>query len=192
MEIFILEGTLFWRITMSEDNKMYEIWKNIPGYEGVYQASNCGRIKSLARKADRKNDVQERILKPSVKKSGYCNVTLQVDKCKKTIGIHRLVLKAFIGEVDLQVNHINSNKSDNRLANLEYVTSRQNAEHRDNGDCGASFRRDKKSKPWQSHVYYKGKNLGLGCYDTKEEAIEARIEFLRSKGEEIYFFKVSS
>lgn len=111
---------------------MKEIWKDIPEYEGLYQASNLGRIKSLERFRKGKNGslvtVTERILKPSITRNGYYQACL----CKNSIGkqyrINRLVWIAFNGQIpeNMQVNHINEIKSDNRLENLNLMTPKEN------------------------------------------------------------------
>ena len=100
-----------------------EIWKPIPNYEG-YEVSNYGRVKSL--KLGR-----ELILKPKDDFRGYFNIQLWVKNRKKTFKIHQLVAMAFLGHKPngqiLVVNHINFDKKDNRLENLEVVTQRENA-----------------------------------------------------------------
>ena len=114
-----------------------EVWKDIPGYEGAYQVSNFGRVKSLpklvgARKTWRtcKGYVQqERILKPQDAGWGYLKVTLWKDGTFKQRKIHRLVLEAFCptdGMDVLNVNHKDENKKNNHLDNLSWVTPSEN------------------------------------------------------------------
>jgi len=112
---------------------MKETWKDIPGYEGLYQASNQGRIKSLPREwmtGRHKHKIEhgEIILKPSKDKRGYLRVTLQHNG-RKFYLLHRLVLQAFVGESNLDCNHRNGIKSDNRLENLEWCTKSENQKH---------------------------------------------------------------
>ena len=104
------------------ENTMKEIFKPIPGYEGLYEISNLGRVKSL-------KFSNERILKPCLNNIGYPRVGLLKGGAQKNKFIHRLVLLAFIGESELQVNHINGIKTDNRLENLEYCTASENIRH---------------------------------------------------------------
>lgn len=114
----------------------YEVWKDIPGYEGEYQASTYGRIKSVERKVVSKNwytgepfyrTVPERILKPGrYCKSGHVSVILRRGTSGKPV--HQLIMKTFIGEVPdgMEVLHINGIPTDNRLSNLRYGTRREN------------------------------------------------------------------
>jgi len=99
-----------------------EIWKDIPNYEGMYQVSNLGRVKSL-------KFGKERTLKPGLDGSGYCHIVLCKGGVQKDKYIHRLVLLTFVGESELQVNHKNGVKTDNRLENLEYCTQSENNQH---------------------------------------------------------------
>ena len=104
-----------------------ELWKDIDcGYLGLYQISNQGRVKSFI---DNKGKRREKILKFYCNKKGYLNVTLCKNKIYKKKRIHQLVLLAFKGKSDLQCNHINGIKSDNRLENLEYCTPSENTRH---------------------------------------------------------------
>lgn len=100
-----------------------EIWKDIPEYEGMYQVSNLGRIKSLNYMGQKGN---ESILLQRINEDGYCDVRLSKNDHRKRKLVHRLVLKSFVGFSDLTVNHINEIRSDNRLENLEYMTTREN------------------------------------------------------------------
>lgn len=100
-------------------NVKEEIWKDIPGYEGHYQASNLGRIKSLKYK-------KERILKHEINHHGYPCVCLYLGESKKFCSIHRLVMRAFNGISELDIDHLNNDRSDPMLENLEYVTTSEN------------------------------------------------------------------
>ena len=111
-----------------------EIWKDIKGYEGLYQVSNLGRIKSLERKSKTKGNVEyikkEKVLKERFS-HGYVSVILYKNGTKKNFRVHRLVAKAFlVNPKNLpQINHINFNRSDNRIENLEWVTAKENIQH---------------------------------------------------------------
>lgn len=114
---------------------MEEIWKDIKGYEGLYQISNLGRVKSLARvifEIDGKERVsKEKILQSKRISSGYRAVILYKDGKGKTMYIHRLVAQAFLynGNNYTDVNHKDGNKENNTLANLEWVTRSYNIKH---------------------------------------------------------------
>ena len=112
-----------------------ETWKNIKGYEGLYQVSNMGRVKSLERKIPHwrggERVQKERILKQVVTHNGYLRVGLRVDGKQKMLRVHRLVCEAFHENHDNkpQVNHLNEDKTDNRACNLEWCTRIENCNH---------------------------------------------------------------
>ena len=114
---------------------MQEIWKDIKGYEGLYQVSNLGRIKSLSKFVNNNPKsskfgyyTKERILKTSKSNNGYLIVHLFKNSKQYTIYIHRLVAITFIPNSNnlLQVDHIDGNKQNNRIDNLEWVTPKEN------------------------------------------------------------------
>lgn len=105
---------------------IHEIWKPIAGYEGLYEVSNMGRVKSLPRRG-----TKGKILIPQKSGSGYLQVNLSKAGICKSYFVHCLVWKAFNGEVPagLEVNHISKNKFDNRLENFELMTHKENTEY---------------------------------------------------------------
>lgn len=113
---------------------MEEIWKDIPGYEGLYQASTTGLIRSVGHYTLMKNGRVRYhhgiIRKPMHYKNGYQSVTLSRNGKYKQESVHRLVLITFCGEKDgCEVNHIDENKDNNRLDNLEWVTHKYNCQY---------------------------------------------------------------
>ena len=103
-----------------------EIWKDIEGYEGLYQVSNMGRIKSF-----QYDKIKGKILKPSLCAFDYLKINLRLNNTPKTEKLHRLVAKAFIPnpENKPQINHKDGNKQNNRVDNLEWCTDRENKQH---------------------------------------------------------------
>lgn len=107
-----------------------EIWKNIESFEGIYQVSNYGRIKSLERKIKDSNKTQtikERILKPFSNGRGYLVVHLRKNNKRYVRYVHKLVVESFIGKQEnMDVNHKDFNRKNNYLYNLEYCTRKEN------------------------------------------------------------------
>jgi hypothetical protein len=111
-----------------------EIWKDIEGYEGLYQVSNLGRVKSLERKVNGKwgkMKIKEKILVAVNDKDGYKIVTLCKGGKQKVGKIHRLVAKTFISNPNnfLYINHKDENKSNNNVDNLEWCTAKYNTNY---------------------------------------------------------------
>ena len=158
-----------------------EIYKDIIGFEGSYEISNFGNVKSLK---------SNRILKPQLSGNGYYNVTLSKDGKRTTPTIHSLVAIHFIDTKDLTVNHIDGNKLNNHIDNLEYVSYSDNLKHahkiklrkkihksnikNTSGKVGVIY--DKQRNKWIARLHKKSKALYLGIFNTKEEAIKCREE----------------
>lgn len=119
-----------------------EEWKDIKNYEGLYQVSNLGKVKSLERtKSNGKGlvKIKERILTQNITNWGYYRVALYKNGTRKYYKVHRLVAEAFISNPNNkeQVNHIDGNKLNNNVDNLEWNTRIENMNHtRVNGLCG--------------------------------------------------------
>ncbi len=115
-------------------SNIQEIWKDIIGYEGLYQISNLGRIKSLPRIRNiryRPYMTKERILTPTIGNNGYCYIMFQLNSVPKRYLVHRLFAIHFIPnpENKPQINHKNGIKHDNIPTNLEWCTSAENIRH---------------------------------------------------------------
>ena len=103
-----------------------EQWRPVVGYEGLYEVSDLGRVRTLA-----KYRFPERIMRPQRSPSGYAIVHLTREKRSTSSLIHRLVMEAFVGPrpANKCVNHIDNNRANPAVSNLEYVTAKQNTRH---------------------------------------------------------------
>lgn len=110
---------------------MTEVWKDILQFEGLYQISNLGNVKSLARMVDNRYQIRERILKTYLNKQGYLFVVLCKDGKITNKRINRLVAEAFIPNPfnKAYVNHKNEIKTDNNVENLEWMTPKENSNY---------------------------------------------------------------
>lgn len=101
-----------------------ENWKNIPGYEGIYEISNLGNVRRIKASEGTRAGKQ---VNPWVAKNGYCTIGLSVCSKVKTFTVHRLVYKTFVGDpIGLDVCHNNGIRTDNRLSNLRADTRKGN------------------------------------------------------------------
>jgi hypothetical protein len=170
-----------------------EIWKDIEGYEGYYQVSNNGKVKSLNRTVIRpsyggcKLSVKEKILKDAYA-SGYRNVVLCKNEKQTNRRVHILMAKAFLpNPYNLSdVNHINGIKNDNRLENLEWVSHRENCTHacpkrkKTSKYIGVYY--NKGSKLYISRIQIESKRIYIGKYNTEELAHKAYLQALSFYG----------
>ena len=96
-------------------------WKTVRGYEGRYEVSDTGEVRSLIGNM--------KTLKGAISTKGYRQVALRKEGKTKFKQVHRLVAEAFLGEPNSTVNHINGDKTDNRAKNLEWASHRENIHH---------------------------------------------------------------
>lgn len=149
-----------------------EEWKNIEGYEGLYQISNLGNIKSLVRK----NNLKEFLLKPRLNNIGYLTVYLYKNNKPKNFKVHKLVAKAFLNNYNsnLVIDHIDENKLNNCVTNLQIITQRNNisknklTKQKSSVLTGVCW--NKIANKWQSNITINGKKKHLGLFNTEEEA----------------------
>lgn len=167
---------------------MEEIWKDIEGFEGLYQVSNLGRVKSLSRSVfminyKRSVITNEKILKNNIGNVGYPRVSLFKSGISKQFCVHTLVANAFIPNPEnlSDVNHIDGDRTNSNLNNLERVSRRENATHSilrrgiNGSTLGVTFcKTQNKKNKWKSSIWINGRgHVFLGQFQTKEEASKA-------------------
>ena len=111
-----------------------EIWKDIKGYEGIYKVSNLGIVIRIGGNVKRKEHlmyVPSKIMKPMDNGKGYLRIKLTINSKEKRIMLHRIIAEAFIPNPENKrcVNHIDGNKQNNLLYNLEWCTHSENSQH---------------------------------------------------------------
>ena len=113
------------RLIMATQGNLFEEWKAISNYEGFYEVSSLGRVRSLPRNGTVK---RINILTRQLNKRGYPRIQLSKTGLQKTLLVHRLVAQAFLGPCaeGYEVNHKDFDRANNTLSNLEYLTHQQN------------------------------------------------------------------
>jgi len=149
-----------------------ERWLPIVGYEGLYEVSDLGRVKSLARKGTRGG-----IMKPYLSKKGYCFNSLSKNNIEKIFSIHRLVLEAFFPLEEKEVDHINNIRTDNRLINLRWCSRSENMRKQNKKiGCSSQYKGvcwDKSNKKWTAQCKINNKNKTIGAFNDEVEAAKA-------------------
>ena len=162
-----------------------EEWRPVVGYEGLYEVSSLGRVKSLVRP----RVTVEKVLVPNKLSfnNRYYSVGLTKDKKKKVFSIHRLVCAAFIGQSSLPVNHIDQNRLNNHILNLEYVYPRENTNHHKVGKYlkGVSRSRNK----FKAAIRINGNFTHLGVFDQEIDAHNAYVYAIEGLGQDKYCIK---
>lgn len=173
-------------------SNMKETWLPIKGFEGSYEISSHGRVKSLSRVVRHYSGsdkiTNEKILKPSIcgsrKNNLYVRVVLCVNRNLKTFLIHRLIGEAFIpNPKNLPcLNHKDKNGLNNKVENLEWVSARENMCHRTLGRKKFSkylgVHRAEKGR-WSASIYINKKSIYLGHFDDEKEAGKAYTRALK-------------
>jgi len=165
---------------------MEEIWKDIKGYESLYQVSSLGRVKSIGNEFTRK----EKILKLNPRRNGILACNLCKNGISKTKDIHQLVAIVFLNHIPnghkLVVDHIDGNYLNNNILNLRIVTQRENLttcfrkdrELMTSKYIGVS--KDKCAKNWSANIMLNGKGIYLGSFSTDIEAYSAYQNALKN------------
>jgi len=158
-----------------------EEWKDIPGYEGLYQVSSFGNVRSL----NYRRTGQVKLLKPSTSKNGYHHIILSKNLKQKGFCTHQLVAITFLNHTpdgfNLVINHIDHNKLNNNINNLEIVTTRYNSTEYKNNP-GVCYHKIKNR--YMVSVTINNKHIFIGYYHTLEEA--NRIYQLASQNVHLY------
>lgn len=165
--------------------------KPIPGYEGIYEVSDDGRIWSLWREGARGPRANNRLpteLKQYTDKSGYKSVALCRDGKPTRVSVHSIVALAFIGERgSLVVDHIDDNPSNNALTNLRLISHSLNLARGKGINSKHGFRGISKrvnpsgSISWRSYATINGKHHHLGTFSTPAEASRFREEYVEAR-----------
>jgi hypothetical protein len=150
---------------------MSELWKDVPGYEGIYMVSDIGNVKSLKYN-------KERLLSFGKTEKGYLFCILRKENKRKNIKVHQLVAMAFFNHTPCGmkkvVDHINNDKTDNRLVNIRLVSSRDNfyrvKQGLNTGNHKGVYRQGNK---WRAQLSIKKKRIHIGMYDNEQDAVDA-------------------
>lgn len=169
-------------------NTMEEIWKDIPGWEGYYQVSSMGQVKSVEREIPHlgsRRVLRERILSLTPDGGGYLKVRICKEGAGRVRKAHQLVAEAFLGHkpcgMEMIVHHKNLKRTDNRADNLEIVTNRENASQRKTqgtseyvGVCWS-----KQAKKWGARITFGEEYVHLGLFFCECEASMAYQKALK-------------
>lgn len=184
---------------MEED----EIWKDIIGYEGLYQISNLGRVKSIERVTTKGNgfnyNVKEIIMKPYIS-FDYLNIKLCKNSVYKHFDIHRLISLHFIENKNNitshnQINHRDKNPQNNDIENLEWISNRENSSHNKIGKnltsrfIGVSW--EETHKKFRCRIQINGKQESIGESINEIDVAEVYLEFCKNNNiENKYAFEI--
>lgn len=163
--------------TTNDGVELIEKWIDVRGYEENYSVSDLGRVKSKKFKSV----IRELILKQDLNKVGYLRVRVCLKGKSKTTSVHKLVANSFIGDVleGYCVDHINNVGHDNRLINLQIITTRENTtKDKTNklGFTGVSYKKD--MDKFSSSITIEKESIHLGSFETVKEAHETYIKAL--------------
>lgn len=181
---------------------MLEVWKNVVGYEGCYQVSNLGSVRSLDRVVEFGNTkrlTKGKVLSGRRQQTGYLCVNLSQRGKVKNVEIHKLVAMSFLGHKpckhEIVVDHIDNNKINNTVSNLQLVSNRRNSSkdqkshNRSSRFVGVTFNKD--AKKWKACIRIERRQYFIGYFETEEEASEWYQAALRNKHAELGYIYVS-
>ena len=163
---------------------MNEDWKDIKGYEGLYQVSNHGRVKSLDRVVPLANSfkrIKGKILKGNIGSGGYYLVSLSKNNIRPSLSVHQLVMEAFVGERPTThnkrwvIDHEDANKLNNHISNLRYVTNRENVSRAISGKTSKymGVHLSSTGNRWIATIGIHGKNRHLGSFQDEKKAAKS-------------------
>lgn len=170
---------------------MGEVWKDIKGYEGLYQVSDLGRVKSFCRRLKNGHSVRrELILTPRVVGSKglyYYDVVLHRSGYKKSFKVHRLVGVHFKDNPHgyRLINHLDEDTFNNKATNIEWSSSRENVTYSIKKIKSSRFTgvyKESRSGKWHAQITVDGKVKFLGLFDSEQNAGDSYQNALRSKG----------
>lgn len=166
--------------------RIVETWKPVKGFEGLYEVSNLGRIRSLDRVVDTVDGSSRRLkgslMSINVDKGGYPLMRLGQDGVSKSKHLHKIVAEAFLGHtpsgLKTVVDHINGDKTDNRVANLQLVTQRENLSRIGGSSKYVGVNFYKATNKWAASITIEGKKYHLGYFSDEIDAANAYQEVL--------------
>jgi hypothetical protein len=154
-----------------------EIWKSVSNYEGLYEVSNMGRVKSVERIVEMNGfkKLKKELISIGFKNKKYLAVRLYKNSIHRDFKVHQLVAMVFLGHTPdgttkIVVDHINDNPKDNRLENLRLLTNRENVSRRGGTSKYVGVCWNKENKKWQAEIYFNKKKKFLGSFDNEESA----------------------
>lgn len=166
-----------------------QIWKDVPGYEGLYQVSNDGHVKSMPRTVPHARfgykKVQGKHLSLILDDDRYMYVSLYKNNVQRKISCHLLVAMAFLGHLKpsrkMVVDHIDFNRQNNHVSNLRIVTQRENTnkKHLKSASIYTGVHWHKRMQKWQATIFFEGKNRHIGTYKCETAAAVAYLSTLK-------------
>tara|TARA_R110000868_G_scaffold175781_2_gene412998 strand:- start:2449 stop:3147 length:699 start_codon:yes stop_codon:yes gene_type:complete len=163
-----------------------EVWRDVVGYEGSYEVSSFGRVKTVKRAVIKSNgkpyNISEKLKTGINPNKVYCVVALTLSGKSKCRYVHQLVVESFLGLFSdgnkIVIDHYDNNGHNNQLDNLQVVPQRWNArkDYKGNSSNYLGVSWGNKSKKWEAHIKIDGEYLRIGRFDTEKEARENYIK----------------